>query len=407
MSRYCFISILIGIGIGFLLSLLLNYPGKSNQIVVCDSNLRNQVINDNVSKIVLQEKWGLELLNYALEPSSGNRTSDEEIFRGIVLDVAFQHAEKNPNLLPAYWQKVKVHLERQQNMEPIVKIGLLELFIEKMDEILLNSRSLEELKNAWEARQEADQYFRQMVNSEGEKNLLIFEKIGIHIRGAILQGNVADIEPRFILAATNLENLIDYIENPSWKERYLKLCIDTIEELLSETENRMRDFQKRLATMKEVTKSETFSPQKDKTDESWLYGETFKLLEEFQIFVQNYLNPEILKVIESYNGENANFMKRFLKLEKSSADFLRDTQRLNSIRYNLWANQLIYQSEHGDSGVALQNLAKISVELLDTSVGILFNERESALLSKLRASENIANAVQRVILTEKVPLSAF
>lgn len=115
---------------------------------------------------------------------------------------------------------------------------------------------------------------------------------------------------------------------------------------------------------------------------------------------QSLEEPEVAPWLEFIEDE------RFSNVGNRISTLLGEASRLQGIRYNLWANRLLYQQHKVEPATALVRLASIDTGLLLPSVYTLYSSEQGKLAS-IDDPVRRAQCVRKLLLTEKVDRTAF
>ena len=259
------------------------------------------------------------------------------------------------------------------------KIAMLDVFLECAQKTCQNCKSRSEFNKTWDIQLEIQKIRKSTINEECSIARKALENLELD----------ALIEQRDFLAI-----LLEYADE-SDKEN-----AEFLQNLSNNIANRIVKYQTRYQELVIGCNDidwNIFTEQFSKTPVKFEMGDTTLLIMEIRDYILSLQSPEISILMERFPPDK-NPLKQGEKL-------LEKAQKLNRVRYNLWANWVIYNC--GDNVAAEDGLSRISPEYLFTPVDVVFQEKQQGLFQKNRDPNGLADLLRRLILEEKAPLSAF
>lgn len=280
---------------------------------------------------------------------SSDETLDDDtrLFGSALMENALERLRLCPEAVRGVWVAMSQQVE---SSEPRLKLLQTELMLDYVDRALVNCKGQASMQNVWAVRND-------IVERQVAAERLLMEE-----------------------AETFLHNVTEEIA-----------ALET--ELANE---RDRDSSTKNADFYEPS-------EKDTEEGTWRDGPYQNIL--VKVFeIRQTLDSDEFPLAQAWLDDDD---AQASDPEERLVNVMLEANRMQRIRYNLWANRIVYQCRDVDPTTALTILSKIDSGNLLASVASLYSECEQ---EKLR---NVSDAYQRSIfiraslLTPKVPLDAF
>lgn len=259
------------------------------------------------------------------------------------------------------------------------RIAMLDVFLECSRKTCQNCKNRSDFNKIWDIQQDIQNLREKTINNEC---------------------SIA----RKALNSSDIDSLLKHRENFVFLLEYADESNEENSKFLQELSNRIVSrfdtFETRYQKLKNGCNNidwNIFIEQFRKNPLKFEIGETTRLIMDIRDFLLYLQSPEISILMERYPP-----IKNPLEQGEKILD---KAQKLNRVRYNLWANWMLYN--FGDDVAAADVLSRISPEFLYTPVEVVFQEKQEKLYQNTKNPIGLASILQRLILEEKVPLSAF
>lgn len=359
----------------------------------------------NVSEISVTENSDTELINMfevGLN-SKGREEVDPEYYYGMV-EAAIQQSSQYPNLIPKFWETFEKHLKgiSSSQITSLARIELIDLFDEQVELCANHCKNIEQYNNYWKTRKNISTYKRDVIRNEIKESLKLLEeakKSDSNNIVRVLKKESNNKESLNLIIAYNF--LSDYSSEMTDEQQQMfnEIVQNAGSVILGEVNGKYNDLKNRFIEIKKKCQEDAIEPNiinEDGNEIEYGIGESYQLLLDIQTFVTTELNMELLQTIPNIKSED------IIQLQNNVSDLLEKTRILNQKVYNLWANNVIFNSDDG-----VNEISKISEEFLYPAVSAYYNARINELREKHPNSSKITLDLYELILKNKAPLSAF
>ena len=355
----------------------------------------------------------LEMFKIGLLKNQINNSADvsksssvgSEYYYGMV-EAAIQQSSQYPELIADFWHLFENHLD-SITVTPVARIEILDLFKQQVEQCANHCKNIEQYKKIWNTSENIDKYRTQIINSEVEKELKLFEEIADKnaITKVLKRDNDAIVD---LVIAYNF--LTDYSSESSeeHQKRFNNLIKTAVEQIISEIKTKYKEYENTFISIKDNSQKELIKPvilsNSDKGEKftqskiEYGIGVSHQLLLDLQEFITKDLNANVLQSLSSIS------LNDIIEIQANATNLLEKTRILNQNRYNIWANRVI-----SDAGRVTQfdGMSMISAEFLYPVVAAFYNNKMDETLKKLKDPAIISHNVSQMILKNKAPLSAF
>ena len=279
--------------------------------------------------------------------SDENADEEKQLFGGALMENALERIPQCPNAVKDIWDTLSQHIETS---EPQLKMMQMELMLDYVDQALLNCKDQATIKDIWTVRRDITEKQRKIERELASKAKEFFGKMANDITA-------------------------------------LKA------DLAQETE---RD--------RSTENAGFYEPSEDNAEATtWKDGHYQTILTKAMEIQQTLASYDSLLTLERLSDDES----QALDLNEGIVTVAQEAIRMQQIRYNMWANRIIYQYRDNDPKTILDVLSKIDTGVLVPSVASLFSECEQKNLSKIDDTYQRSNSVRSSLLAPKIPLSAF
>lgn len=274
---------------------------------------------------------------------ASQNTEDDSVEFGAML---MENALERLTRCPASVKGIwEIHLAHIEKTEASLRYMQIGVFLEYLDRILIYCTDMSEMQNVW--------HIRRAIVKEQEK------------------ARTEIIEQTSVMLKKELAN-IDRIKIDLQKEKVRDTSLDG---------------------------TKNFTPSKE--GDTWQDGPYQKIIQDALSVRESLEKPDIAPWLDFIED------KQLSSIGEQASSLAIEASRLQEIRYNIWANRIIFQQDEADSVVALDQLSKIDTGLLFPSVYALYSEFEQ------KKSATINNAAQRhhsilsALLATKIGRNSF
>ncbi len=322
--------------------------------------------------------------------------AEADEFKGNVMTgVAISQGIKEPKLAESLWTVLQNDMAKNV---PLEKVQQAAWFLEHLDSAM-DQCSMADFEPMWKLRNAVNEYIQSVVDSEtGKAIALLKSKTTDEIVKTVRGKEGANVEIANARQTLDLYEKIGICETDS--EAYDEIQKDVYNVLFDQLCAEYNKCAARLEELKKETNPNKFLPKKDK--EGWSEGASHVLLAAIQDFAQDYA-----KYSNSFDGyiEDKGKIQKLRDMQREGSKLLENAVLLNQVRYNLWANWLIYNRSKDD----YKAFATISRDQLSPEVMFMYEKKLGEILNESKPGDPtiLYTKVHTIILTEKVPLSAF
>ena len=344
----------------------------------------------------------LKMFEEGLQQNSKEvNAKDPEYYYGMV-EAAIQQSSQYPVLISGFWDKFKQHLDSSSSITPIARIELIDLFDQQAELCSNHCKNIEQYNNFWNTRENITAYKESVIKKEIEKSLKLLEdakKEDSRKIVRVLKKESNDKDSLDLLIAYNF--LTDYSSEMSDEQQKQldNIVLDSGMAIFSEVEDKYNVIKGRFDTIKKKSQEDAIEPNiinENGNEIEYGIGDSYQLLLDLQTFVTTEMNLELLQTIPGMKTD------MIIQLQKDVSDLLEKTRVLNQIRYNLWANFIIFNSNGG-----VNQISKISTEFLYPAVSANYHDKVEQIRKRNPSAFKITDDLYVMILKDKAPLSAF
>lgn len=390
------IGLLVIIGLcGFLV-----FSGNNGYVEEQEISDQNR-INQSRQELMEMFKVGLQKSQTSgIEAQNGGENL--EFYYGMV-EAAIHQCTQYPDLPADFWQTFENHLDSNNSIFTIARIGTIDLFSQQVENCLNLSKNIKQYKRLWKTKERIASYRDKIIKEEALKALSLLENAEKNEAGRLVKIVKKEIGDDNIdlLAAYNF--LAEYSEDLTDQDRErLNTFIQNVNNrIVSEIDIRIEDIKKRFNALKEKCQKEKIEPvilNSNANQIEYGTGESYQLLLDIESFIASELSVELMQTLATSAPEKA------VQYQTLPSELLNKTRTLNQVIYNLWANRVINNANNVSQ---FDSMAKISIEFLYPAVSSMYNEKMGKILMEIKDPNQISSNVYKMILRDKAPLSAF
>ena len=344
-----------------------------------------------------------------------------------MISMALARGIKDPESACSFWRLLEKHLaklEETAKLEAVnqakadeskavdeskaenvalKKVLIANLFLEQLNSEM-DQCALDDFEPMWNLRNKVKADIQNIIDSETGAAIQLLESKSTDEIAKAIQGKTgADKDIKNALQTLALFDDLGISEKDL--EAFEKIKKNVYNTLFDKLCSEYNGYAKRLEELKKETRPGNFQPVKEGNNKNtWRNGASYELLLKIRSFVQEYLSAEYLSTFNEYI-EDKDKIQKLQNISSDGSDLLEKAVLLNQIRYNLWANWLIYNCSNDE----YKAFASISSDFLIPAVAAMYEKKQSEILNETRPGDEsvYAEKVQSIILADKVPLSAF
>lgn len=336
----------------------------------------------------------VEMLVIGLEQGKKAKSDSEKEQYYAMVEAAIRQSANYPETAKDIWRIFRQHIETIPDVTVMSKISLVDIFMDNLDSSFQQCKSTADFNDLWQVRTSATQYRQSIIDKAAAEAIAMLKEaektdstaIGNLLFDKATEEQKSKYENAFLILSS------DFAEEPVSDTVQIEFTAMKEKALKSQQDKICKQFDAILAKWEQLK-----NPPENNSDivpaEKGL-GVLNQLLMELQTFISENLNESILTRLSGID------QGQILLVQTQAAELMNKIRQGIQMRYNLWANYVIYNSV--PNGYA--QLPTISPEYLYSYVNAVYSEKQSEIFNKV---PNVADFVNSMILEKKVPLTAF